>query len=183
MLIVSLFPTLFAYWLFAYPIPHCRGSAPLYSVIGFQFSTYLLSVTHPAIPSQFHTQTDSIFCTVICLEMSTTFELHRNSCFLWWMCNASGDSIQAKKGFATIAWDKWALLHQVWSLCTRPIPMKTNTVVHDGQCKINLKIVMTTMVIQIPFPLFLPIITFDKKTHHKYAAWITLSNSQQKILK
>jgi hypothetical protein len=38
------------------------------------------------------------------------------------------------------------------------------SVVYDGQCKINLKIVMSTMIIQIPVPLFLPNITFDKKT-------------------
>jgi hypothetical protein len=39
------------------------------------------------------------------------------------MCNASGDSIQAKKVFVTIPWDKWALPHKVWSLCTRSIPL------------------------------------------------------------
>jgi hypothetical protein len=82
------------------------------------------------------------------------------------MSNVIGDSIQAKKAFATIAWNKWVLPHKVWSLCTRPIPLKTNPVVHDGQCKIILKIVTSAMVIQIPFSLFLPNITFDKKTQH-----------------
>jgi hypothetical protein len=61
-----------------------------------------------------------------------------------------------KKAFATIPWDKSALPHKVWYRCTHPIPLKTNTIDHDGQCKINLKIVTSTMVIQILLPLFLP---------------------------
>jgi hypothetical protein len=84
------------------------------------------------------------------------------------MYHASGDSIRAKKAFATITWDKGVLTHKVWSLCTRSIPLKlkTNSVVHDRQCKINQKIMTSSVVIQIPFSLFLANTTFHKKTHH-----------------
>jgi hypothetical protein len=77
----------------------------------------------------------------------------------WWFHSS-------KKTFATIAWDKEVLPHKVWSLCTRPIPLKTDSVIHDRQCEINLKVVTARMVIQILFRMLLSNVTFDKKTHH-----------------
>jgi hypothetical protein len=80
--------------------------------------------------------------------------------------NASGDTIQTKEAFATVAGYKCRLPQKVWSRCGLPIPLKTNAIVHDGKCKIDLKIMTSQMGIQIPFPLFLTNVTFDKEAHH-----------------
>jgi hypothetical protein len=80
--------------------------------------------------------------------------------------NASGDTIQTKEAFATVAGYKCHLPQKVWSRCGLPIPLKTNAKVHDGKCKIDLKIMTSQMGIQIPFPLFLTNVTFDKEAHH-----------------
>jgi hypothetical protein len=84
------------------------------------------------------------------------------------MRNTCGDSIQTKKIFVATAWDEMVLSHKVWSFVWFTIPLRTDSVVHDRQCQIYLKVVTTRMVIQILilFPLFLSNVTFDKKTCH-----------------
>ncbi len=79
--------------------------------------------------------------------------------YLWW-------SYSNKKTFVAIAWDKMVLSHKVRSIVWFAIPLKTASIVHGRQCQIYLKVLTTRMVIQISFPLFLPNVTFDKKTHH-----------------
>ena len=132
-----------------------------------QFSSELLSVTHPAITPRFQPKTHPHVGTLIRRHTCPAFVFHSNFCFLlWWMRNSVGDSIQAKKTFAAITWDERILSHKVWSFRRFTIPLETDSVVHYRQCQIYLKVVTARMVIQTSFPLFLSNVTFDKKTHH-----------------
>jgi len=167
MIIVPLFPALFAFWLFAYSTPHCRCSACLLPLLCTQFSSELLSVTHPAINPRLHPKTHPHVGTLICCHTCSAFVLHSYFCFLlWWMHNTCGDSIQTKTTFVAIAWDEMVLSHKVRIFVWFTIPLETDSVVHYRQCQIYLKVVMARMVIQISFPLFLSNASFDKKTHH-----------------
>jgi hypothetical protein len=167
MFIGPLFPALFAYWLFAYSTPHCRCSACLLPLLCTQFSSELLSVTHKAINPWLHPKTHLHVGTLICRHRCSAFVIHSYFCFFCrWMRNTCGDSTQTKKIFVAIAWDEMVLSHKVRSFIWFAIPLKTDSIVHDRQCQIYLKVVTTRMVIQILFPLFLSNVTFDKKTHH-----------------
>ena len=167
MFIVPLFPALFANRLLADWTSHSRCSACLPPLLCTQFSSELLSVTHPAITPRYHPKTHPHVGTLICRHTCSAFVLHSYFCFLRrWMRNTCGDSIQTKKTFVAIAWDEMVLSHKVRSFVWFTIPLETNSVVHYRQCQIYLKVVMARMVIQILFPLFLSNVTFDKKTHH-----------------
>jgi hypothetical protein len=167
MFIVPLFPALFANRLLADRTSHTRGSAPLLPILCTQFSSELLSVTHPAITPRYHPKTHPHVGTLIRRHTCSAFVLHSYFCFLrQWMRNTCGDSLQTKKTFVAIAWDKRVLSHKVRSFVWFTIPLETNSVVHYRQCQIYLKVVTARMVIQISFPLFWSHVTFDKKTHH-----------------
>jgi hypothetical protein len=167
MFIVPLFLALFANRLLAYQASHSRGSAPLLPILCTQFSSELFSVAHSTVFPWRQAKTQPLVGTLICRHTRPTFKFHNNFCFLlWWMCNASGDSIQAKKTFVAITWDERVLSHKVWSFVWFNIPLNTDSVVHYRQCQIYLKVVMARMVIQISCPLFLSNVTFDEKTHH-----------------
>jgi hypothetical protein len=112
MFIVPLFPALFAYWLFAYSTPNCRCSACLLPLLCTQFSSELLSVTHPAINPRLHLKTHPHVGTLICRHTRSAFVLHSYFCFLRrWMrntCrNTCGDSIQTKKHLLQSHGTKW----------------------------------------------------------------------------
>jgi hypothetical protein len=112
---VPLFPALCAYWLFADWTSYSRCSACLPPLICTQFSSELLSVTHPAITPRYHPKTHPHVGTLICRHTCSKFVLHRYFCFLRrWMRNTYGDSIQTKKTFVAIAWDEMVLSHKVW---------------------------------------------------------------------
>ncbi len=66
MFIVPLIPALFANRLLADQTSHRRGSACLPPLLCTQFSSELLSVTHPAITPRFHPKTHPHVGTLIC---------------------------------------------------------------------------------------------------------------------
>jgi hypothetical protein len=108
MFIVPLFPALFAYWLFVYSTPHCRCYACLLPLLCTQFSSELLSVTHPAIYPRLHPKTHPHVGTFICHHTCSAFVPHSYFCFLcWWMHNTCGDSIQTKKHLLQSHETKW----------------------------------------------------------------------------
>jgi hypothetical protein len=82
------------------------------------------------------------------------------------MTYATSDIVQAKEAFVTVTGYKCRLTHEVRSRCRLSIPVKTNPIVHDRKCKIDLKIMTSRMGIQIPLPLFLTNVTLDKEAHH-----------------
>jgi hypothetical protein len=172
MFIVPLFPALFAYWRYAYSTPHCRCSWCLHRLICTQFSSELLSVTHPAINPQLHPKTHPHDGTLICRHTCSAFVLHSYFCFLCRrMRNTCGDSIQTNKTFVAIAWDEMVLSHKVRSFVWFTIPLKTDSIFHDRQCYLKI------------FHCFCPMSLLIRKHTTTYAAWITLSNAQQKILR
>jgi hypothetical protein len=127
----------------------------------------LLSVAHSTVFPWRQPKTHPHVGTLICHHTCSAFVLHSYFCFRrWWMRNTCGDSIQTKKTFVAIAWDKMVLSHKVWSFVWFTIPLETDSIVHYRQCQIYLKVVTARMDIQILFPLFLSNVTFDKKTHH-----------------
>jgi hypothetical protein len=65
MFIVPLFPALFANRLLADRTSHTRGSAPLSPILCTQFSSELLSVTHPTITPRYHPKTHPHVGTLI----------------------------------------------------------------------------------------------------------------------
>ena len=98
MFIVPLFPALFANRLLADWTSHSRCSACLPPLLCTQFSSELLSVTHPAITPRYHPKTHPHVGTLICCHTCSAFVLHSYFCFLCWrMSNTCGDSIQTKK--------------------------------------------------------------------------------------
>jgi hypothetical protein len=109
MFIVPLFPALFANRLLADWTSHSRCSVCLPPLLCTQFSSELLSVTHPAITPRYHPKTHPHVGALICRHTCFAFGvLHSYFCFLRrWMRNTCGDSIQTKKTFVAIAWAKW----------------------------------------------------------------------------
>ena len=172
MFIVPLFPAFFANRLFANWTSHSRGSAPLLPILWTQFSSELLSVSHPTVFPRFHPKTfagrytyssSHVFriCTPQLLLLSSSVDAQ----YLWW-------SPSNKKTFVAIAWEERVLSHkEVRSFVWFTIPLKTDSVVHDRQCYLKV------------FHCFCPMSLLIRKHTTTYAAWITLSNAQQKILR
>jgi len=100
-------------------------------------------------------------CTPQLLLLSSSVDAQCLSQYLWWFHSN-------KKTFVAIAWDEMVLSHKDQSFIWFTIPLETDSVVHYRQCQIYLKVVTARMVIQISFPLFLSIASFDKKTHHNH---------------
>ena len=87
---------------------HTRGSACLPPIICTQFSSELLSVSHPAITPRYHPKTHPHIGTLICRHTCSAFVLHSYFCFLRrWMRNTCGDSIKTKKHLLQSHGMKW----------------------------------------------------------------------------
>ena len=101
MFIVTLFPAIFANRLLADLTSHSRCSTCLPPLLctQTQFSSGLLSVTHPAITPRYHPKTHPHVSTLICRQTCSAFVLHSYFCFLrWWMRNTNDELCWASRG-------------------------------------------------------------------------------------
>jgi hypothetical protein len=88
MLIVRLFPALFANGFPADWTSHSRGSAPLLSLLCTQSSRELLSLAHPTVFPQFQSKFHLHVSTLLRLHSCSTFEYHLNHMFFWLVINS-----------------------------------------------------------------------------------------------
>ena len=179
MLIVPLFPALFANRLHADRTSHLRGSACLLPLICTQFSSELLFVAHFTVSRCYQSKIHPHIGTLVSRHSCSAFVLHSNRCLHWCsMC----DSSTRKRNICSIhKVSKIFLACEAWSSLRFPIPVKTDAVFqdqsrdqsgnHDGQHFLS----------SYAFHRFGPIPAFNRLHTITYTAWITLSNAQQKI--
>ena len=117
MFIVPFFPALFANRLLADRTSHMRGSACLPPILCTQFSSELLSVTHPAITPQYHPKTHPHVGTPICRHTCYAFVL-RTVTFAFFVGECAIPVVIPfkQKTFVAIAWAEMILSHKVQSL-------------------------------------------------------------------
>ena len=166
MLIISLFPALFANRFLADWTSHSRGSAPVLSLLCQQFSSQLLSVTHSTILAWFHSQTDSYVGTLVCLHMCSAVIFHDNFCTFWWpMCDAICQSLHTKETHLAFTRLEGAFLHVARSVTWFSIPVKADAVVEKRYSEINLEIMSPLIFVPVFLPLWLSNTLLRKKYH------------------
>ena len=104
MFIVPLFPALFANRLLADRTSYMRGSAPLLPILCTQFSSELLSVTHPAITPRYHPKTHPHVGTLICHQTCSAFVLHSYFCFLCRYIHPMGREVRRREDMMHVLW-------------------------------------------------------------------------------
>jgi hypothetical protein len=132
------------------------------------FSLPLLRVLYPVCDNTSNNnflvkfQDWPIHSYICCCCLHSACILRGNIWQFWWsMCDAIGQSRHTKEIFVTFTRHQWTFWHEDWPFVWYFILLKTNAVIHEVDCKIDLKIVTAKVLFSYrfnclgPFPALL----------------------------